>query len=281
MFVQDVIMPFRKERYTKDEHLVVLRRSILAVAIFIFLYSWLVPQTQHIMLFFAVTGAIFAGGSGAVIIGGLYWKRGSTLGAWLALGGGAVVAVAGVLVPHFWDADTNGPFILNGQEFFAVSMFVAAALYVGGSFIDTKPPPDLDLVLKRGAYAVEGEKVIEDATISKGWGIFGITNEFSLRDKVLYAVTYAWTAVWVGAFAIGTIGTLAQGETVDVATWAEYWKWYFLIQGGAALIVIVWFTIGGMNDVREMIQRLSSMERDESDDGMVRYDDPEPREPDR
>ena len=271
MFVQDVIMPFRKEPYTKEEHLKVLRRSIMGVAIFIFLYSWLVPQTQHIMLFFAVTGAIFAGGSGAVIVGGLYWRRGTTLGAWLALGGGAIVAIAGVLLPHFWDAEAEGgPFPINGQEFWALSMGTACALYVIGSLLDKPPTQDLDKVLKRGAYAVEGEKVIEDATLSKGWRLLGITPEFSLRDKVLYGVTYAWTALWVGAFAIGTVWSLMFGHTVDVMAWAEYWKWYFLVQAGASLIVIVWFTVGGLNDVREMIRRLSSMERDETDDGMVR-----------
>jgi len=270
MFVQDVVMPFRKEPYTKEEHLVVLRRSILAVAVFIFLYSWLVPQTQQIMLFFAVTGAIFAGGSGAVIIGGLYWKRGTTRGAWLALGGGAVVAVAGVLLPHFWDTDAEGPFPVNGQEFWALSMGIACLLYVGGSLLDRPPKADLDKVLNRGEYAIEGEKVIEDATLGKAWRILGITTEFSLRDKVLYAVTYAWTALWVGAFAIGTVGSLAFDRRVDLAAWAEYWKWYFLVQAGVSLIVIVWFTVGGMNDVREMISRLSTMERDEADDGMVR-----------
>jgi SSS family solute:Na+ symporter len=270
MFVQDVVMPFRKEPYTKAEHLKVLRRSILGVALFIFFYSWLVPQTQHIMLFFAVTGAIFAGGSGAVIIGGLYWKRGTALGAWLALGGGALVAVAGVLLPHFWDADANGPFPVNGQEFWALSMGTAVVLYVVGSLLGRKPPRGLDRVLKRGKFAVEGEKVIEDADLAKGWRVFGITPEFSLRDKVLYGVTYGWTALWVGAFAIGTIWSLAFGHSVDLEVWAEYWKWYFIAQAGVSLVVIVWFTVGGLNDVREMISRLSTMDRDEADDGMVR-----------
>ena len=274
MFVQDVVMPFRKTPYTKEQHLTILRRSILGVAIFIFFYSWLVPQTQHIMLFFAVTGAIFAGGSGAVIIGGLYWKRGTTRGAWMALGGGALIAVAGVLVPHFWDTEANGAFPINGQEFWALSMGAAVLLYVVGSLTDPAPPPDLDRVLKRGAYRVEGEKIIEDAGLARGWRIFGITPEFSRRDKVLYALTYGWTALWVGAFAVGTVWSLAFKNSVSVEAWAVYWKWYFIVQAATALIVIVWFTVGGLRDVKEMLHRLSSEHRDETDDGMVRRDDP-------
>jgi SSS family solute:Na+ symporter len=273
MFVQDVILPFRKKPLTPEEHLRYLRFSIYGVAGFIFLYSWFVPQTQQIMLFFAVTGAIFAGGSGAVIIGGLYWKRGTTLGAWFALGGGAVIAVAGVILPHVWRETGRGDFPVNGQEFWAISMATACVLYVVGSMLDSKPPPELDKILRRGRYAVAGEKVIEDAEMKLGWRILGFTPEFSLRDKVLYVLTYGWTFLWVAAFAVGTIWSLGFEHTVSVDAWAEYWKWYFLVQAAVALIVIVWFTVGGMRDVREMIQRLSTMDRDATDDGLVQTDE--------
>jgi SSS family solute:Na+ symporter len=72
IFIQDVIMPFRKKRLSQKQHLRLLRWSILGVAIFIFFFSLLFQQSEYIFLFFAITGAIFAGGSGAVIIGGLY-----------------------------------------------------------------------------------------------------------------------------------------------------------------------------------------------------------------
>ena len=71
IFIQDVIMPFRKKPFEKEEHIKVLRYSIFGVAIFIFLFSLLFSQSQKIALYFAVTAAIFAGGVGAVIIGGL------------------------------------------------------------------------------------------------------------------------------------------------------------------------------------------------------------------
>ena len=77
ILVQDVIMPFRDKPFDKDTHLKVLRYAILGVAVFIFLFSLLFQQNQKIALFFAITAAIFAGGSGAVIIGGLYWDRGT------------------------------------------------------------------------------------------------------------------------------------------------------------------------------------------------------------
>ena len=81
IIIQDVVMPFRNKPFDKDTHIKVLRYAIFGVAVFIFLFSLLFQQNQKIALFFAITAAIFAGGSGAVIIGGLYWKRGTTTAA--------------------------------------------------------------------------------------------------------------------------------------------------------------------------------------------------------
>ena len=98
ILVQDVIMPFREKPFDRDTHLKVLRYAILGVAVFIFFFSLLFQQNLAIALFFAITAAIFAGGSGAVIIGGLYWDRGTTKAAWTAIIIGALISVSGVLV---------------------------------------------------------------------------------------------------------------------------------------------------------------------------------------
>ena len=103
IFVQDVILPFRKKPFDKDDHLKALRYSIFGVAVFIFFFSLVFDQNQEIALYFAVTFAIFAGGVGAVIIGGLYWDRGTTEGAWAAMIVGATVAVTGTIVPSVSD----------------------------------------------------------------------------------------------------------------------------------------------------------------------------------
>ena len=100
----DVLMPFRTTPFNKDEHLKALRYSILGVAVFIFIFSLVFDQNQEIALYFAVTFAIFAGGVGAVIIGGLYWDRGTTEGAWAAMIVGASVAVTGTIVPQVSDS---------------------------------------------------------------------------------------------------------------------------------------------------------------------------------
>ena len=101
IFIQDVLMPFREKPFSKDEHIRALRYSIFGVAIFIFIFSLVFDQNQEIALYFAVTFAIFAGGVGAVIIGGLYWDRGTTEGAWAAMIIGATIAVAGTITVSY------------------------------------------------------------------------------------------------------------------------------------------------------------------------------------
>lgn len=119
IFIQDVIMPFRKKPFTKRQHLLALRLSILFVAVFIFLFSLFYHQTEAIFLFFAITGAIFAGGSGAVIIGGLYWKYGTASAAWAAMITGSTIAAGGIIlhqvIPDFYQwtgilGDRDGEF---------------------------------------------------------------------------------------------------------------------------------------------------------------------------
>jgi hypothetical protein len=51
--------------------------------------------------------------------------------------------------------------------------------------------------------------------------------------------------------------------------WETFWKVYLFIQIGLAIFVTIWFSIGGMKDIRAMFRRLREMERDPRDDGKV------------
>ena len=98
ILVQDVILPLRGDRpLSPKAHLRVLRGGILLVAVFAFTFSLLYEPNQYVAMFLSLTGAIFFGGAGAVIIGGLYWKRGSTQAAWAALCTGIVLSGGGVI----------------------------------------------------------------------------------------------------------------------------------------------------------------------------------------
>ena len=82
IFIQDVVMPFRRKPFAAKTQLLLLRLSIVFVAVFAWTFSMYFGQVSYIAMFFAITGAIYLAGAGAVIIGGLYWRRGTTAGAW-------------------------------------------------------------------------------------------------------------------------------------------------------------------------------------------------------
>jgi len=287
ILVQDVIMPLRKKPFSPKTHLLVLRLAILGVAIFIFFFSLLFQQTQKIALFFAITGAIFAGGSGAIIIGGLYWKRGTTAAAWAAMIIGAAVAVNGIIMHQIPDEllaigpDAGGVMIwakqamvfmksINGQVYWGIGMGISSLVYVVVSLMDRKKPYNLDKLLHRGQYVIEEETKIINKNPERGWKILGMGKEFTRFDKFIYIVNYVWTFGWTIVFIIGTIFNLSHEVSDD--SWMRFWRIYLLIHISLAVVSIIWFTIGGLKDMKDMIIRLRTAKRDDSDDGFITAD---------
>ena len=280
IFIQDVIMPFREKPFDKDTHIKVLRYSIFGVAIFIFLFSLLFSQSQKIALYFAVTAAIFSGGCGAVIIGGLYWDRGTTAAAWTAMVVGAVIGVGGTLVKQVssdWLAEpasyqTMKSILLflqniNGQEYWGIGMAASSLSYVTVSLAGPEKRMNMDKLLNRGKYSIDGEVKVVNAEPDLGWKIFGMGKEFTKTDKLIYIVNYAWTGMWTIVFIVGTIYNLSN--PVSNSSWMAYWKYYIYINIVVCAVIIVWFTLGGFSDLRQMIKSLKSERRDHGDDGWV------------
>jgi SSS family solute:Na+ symporter len=263
IFIQDVILPWRKKPLSKDQHLKVLKASILGVAIFIFFFSLFFKQTDAILMFFAITGAIFAGGSGAVIIGGLYTRWGNTPAAWVTMIAGSSIAVGGIILQHIYK-----DFPVNGQEFWAIAIGTSVVLYTAVSFLVKPRKFDLEKLLHRGKYTIESEFKVITQKPSLGWRMFGMGKEFTKGDKALFIVTYIWMFGWVGLFIVGTIYCLFI-HPVSTESWVKFWQVYIGIQMVMSCVVIVWFSIGGFRDLRWMLRSLSTMARDDSDIGQV------------
>ncbi|MCL7964845.1 MAG: sodium:solute symporter [marine benthic group bacterium] len=262
IFVQDVVMPLRKEPFSPEAHMRALRISIVGVAVFIFLFSLLFRQSQYIFLFFAITGAIFAGGSGAVLIGGLYWKRGTTAAAWSAMITGSTIAVGGIVVHQLID-----DFPINGQVFWGIAMAASTLVYIGVSLIGRRATFDLEDLLARGAEAGDPEPSRTGQPPTRGWRALGLGPNASRADRTIYLVTYVWIVGWTLVFAIGTAWNLTH--EVSNADWERFWKFYVALQVFVTVVVIIWFTAGGLRDVKRMLARLAVARRDSSDDGWV------------
>ena len=175
---------------------------------------------------------------------------------------GSTIAVGGILVHQLWEG-----FFINGQMFWGIAMGASSLVYILVSLLGKRQEFNLDKMLHRGEYSKEEEMKIIDPVPQKGWKVLGMGKEFTKGDKLIYIVTYVWTFAWVIVFIIGTVFNLTG--TISDNSWMEFWYYYVIIQVIASVIVIIWFTIGGIKDVKIMLYKLKTMTRDAKDDGFV------------
>jgi len=286
IFIQDVVLPLRKRPFTPKQHVYLLRCSIVFVALFAFLFSAFFQQTTYILMFMAITGAIVSG-AGVVIIGGLYWKYGTALASWAAMTIGWVIAVGKIIleqVSHFytdvvgadrglylqWMDWING---INNQWIWFWTMLLCIVTYVVVSLFRRRSSQgfDLDQMLNRGKYQIAEEHVVEESSPSLWWKILGFTREFSRTDRWLAVALVVWNFGWFGLFIVGT----ACNFMFDIPgwVWSRFWQGWIWVNLGIGLPATIWFAIGGAQDIRRLFKRLSSVERDASDDGHVEHGD--------
>lgn len=136
ILIQDVLLPWRKTPFTPRAQMWLLRGAIISVAIFGFCFSLLFAQTTYIMFFFQLTGAIWLGGAGAVILGGLYWNRGTNIAAWVTLIIGSSIAVGAFFAEKNW-VGTIYPFLHEGYPGVLNALATFCDTVTRWSFIDT------------------------------------------------------------------------------------------------------------------------------------------------
>lgn len=266
LFIQDVVVPLRKKPFTPKEHIRLLRWSMVGVALFTFAFGCLFKQTEYVIMWWAVTEAIYVGGAGAAIIGGLYWKKGTTAGAWAGLLTGSSLVVGGILARQIW----GDSFPLNGMQISFFGSILACVVYVAVSLMTCRADFNMDRMLHRGAYAVESEKKFETKSKTRvTWGrLIGLDEHFTFGDKLLAGGLFGWSMIWFGVFIVGTTWNLISPWPTEV--WSRFW---FIVGIGIpiffAAVTAVWFTWGGIRDMRLFFRRLKEERVDTLDNGMV------------
>ncbi len=271
VFLQDIVMPFRKKPFGKKQHMLFIRLSILGVAIFAFLFSLYFPNPENILMYFALINNLWLGGSGAVIIGGLYWKKGTTAAAWTSMAMGFILGALGIYFALAWPATHHGDkFFINPQWWFFDTLALCIVAYVLVSLIQNKNF-NMDKMLHRGKYAVEGEEHKESKE-SVSWfkKIFGITPEFTRGDRIIAYLIVGWFLFWLLVFCVGMVYAKIKHPTED--DWAKFWHLYLVILFFMAIVTTIWFSIGSILDIRNMFRQLRTQVRDDSDDGFIRHD---------
>ncbi|AHF90832.1 sodium:solute symporter [Opitutaceae bacterium TAV5] len=275
IFVQDVVLPFRKNKppLSPRAHIRLLRSSIIFVALFAFCWSSWFPLRDYILMYFLLTGTIYLGGSGAAIVGGLYWKRGTTAGAWTAMIAGCAVAVIGISLqsawPHIPTLVSLAPkFPVNGAWLAMIAYTTSIIGYIVVSLATCKEPFNLERMLHRGPYALAGEEAAPQLHNLPAWKrLLGFTSNFTRGDKAIYFFKLGWTAMWTLIFIVGTVLGLTIG--LSKTTWANYWLFVILLSAVVGTGTIIWFLWGGFKDLAALLRLLREKQRDIADDGQV------------
>jgi len=271
VFVQDVVVPFHKKELPAKSQMAYLRMAIIGVGVFVFLFSWWYPQRQSILMYFALINNIWLGGSGAVVIGGLYWKRGTTAAAMTSLILGAGMSIVGIVCVQAWPTIYEREFPINGQWVFFGTMVVCSIVYVLMSLLGgNKAAFNLDRLLHRGKYSIEEDWTDIEEKASPFARLFGITKEFTRFDRFTTYVVVGWFILLFIVFVVGTLYGLIFEISTD--SWARFWYWYMWQLFVVFFVSTIWLTIGGLRDVRKMYRLLRTRKRDFSDDGRVCHD---------
>ncbi|MEN6386573.1 MAG: sodium:solute symporter [Phycisphaerales bacterium] len=291
IFVQDVILPFRKKALDPKQHILLLRLSILLVAVFIFLFSLFFKENDHIFMYLTLTGSIYTGGAGSVLLGGLYWKRGSTAAAWCAMIIGGGLSFLGLTIQTAWPSLTpvllewfpNSQFInsnfnkfpYDGMVISFYAVLSAILAYIGVSMwnwlVLKRPAFNMDRMLHRGQYAIKGEHIKGETAPVTGWRSILPSKEFTGADKMLHVSLTLWTLGWFIFFVAVTVYHLLIGTTDD--WWGKFWWFFVVITVVLGTITTIWFSIGGIKDLNYMFKALRSAVIDTEDDGRVREAD--------
>ena len=306
IIVQDIILPFRKTPFTPKQQLNLLRCIIAGVAVFAFLFSFFFAQMDYILMFFAITGAIWLGGAGPVIVLGLYWKRGTTAGAFAALGSGSLLAVGGIVCQQTWAkylyptlekydlvksfswffetaSKPFNPYIVwkvtpekfpvNSQEIYFIAMLVAISLYVIVSLITCRQPFNLERMLHRGIYADSETKPRIPWSFRSAFSkIIGIDANYTKGDRILAWSVFLWSFGY--GFCLCFLGIIIWNA---IYRWPAHWwaiKFHItalFIPCIVAVISTIWFSIGGTIDLHRLFKSLASKHDDFNDDGRVHH----------
>ncbi len=305
IIVQDIILPIRGRAFTPAQQLRLLRLVIAGVAVFAFCFSLLFAQVDYILMFFAITGAIWLGGSGPCIVGGLYWRRGTAAGAFCSLVAGSTLAVAGIVAQKLWVPSlypwlsANGwlppvraavesisrpfePYVMwrvtpdkfpvNSQEIYFIALVIGVVLYGVVSLLTSHEPFNMERMLHRGRYRRADEREVTQVALtwrSAYQRLLGIDSQYTRGDRILAWAVFMYSMVWgFGSFVVLVVWNAVSRW--PNSWWANWFAVYNLaVPGIIAVVSTVWFSIGGTVDLRRLFQRLAVKEDNLLDDGRV------------
>ena len=302
---QDVILPLRKKPFTMKQHVWALRLVSIAIGMVFLMCSKYMAQLDYIQLFVTIVTAMWMGGCAPVMIFGLYSRFGTTAGAFTSVITGMALSLGTIFTMRNW-ADSVYPWLegndlvesaanflssvsapfnpyivwemnpvkfpINSYEIFFMITMITLFLYCIVSYFTMKEPFNIDRMLHRGKYNIDGDH--KETSDSPRRSIFakivGISREYTTGDKVIAWAVFFLSFVWT--FLCTFVVVLVWNV---ISPWSvEWWGMYFFIVFLIVPLILVtfsvfWFGIGGVVDLVRMFDSLKKRIVNPLDDGRV------------
>ena len=189
-WVQDFILPNFTTPPSPKLHLAIFKGVVVLIGIFFWCGSYFFAQLDYINMFVTVMCSIWMAGAGAVVTLGLYWRRGTTAGAYSALASGGGLSLLFIIIQRNWadralpwlvrhgwdegvrhfldvvsrpfnpwikwsvtDAEWATKFPINSIEIGFITGVIAVLLYILVSLCSREEPFNLERMLHRGEWA--------------------------------------------------------------------------------------------------------------------------------
>jgi SSS family solute:Na+ symporter len=128
ILVQDVLSPAIRKINSDKNRTLLIRGGILVIGLFMYFWGLYYEFTETVFRYITLTGSLAYAGMLTGLVGGIYWKKASTIGAYLAFIASAIPPVIGLARPEI-SATTAGllSFILA-----PVSLVIGSLLFPVG-----------------------------------------------------------------------------------------------------------------------------------------------------
>ncbi len=299
----------KEKQLSSVRHILMLRAMSIFVGMIFFCGSFFMAQLDYINLFCIIMTSIWLGGAGPVMVFGLYSRWGNSAGAFASLFTGMSVAVSGIILQRNWASSVypflekqqwvdgidrilrmcSAPFEpyiiwrmdavkfpINSMEMFFIAMLLGIAAYCFFSLCSGRNKFNLERMLHRGKYSDQPEKHIGT---NKTTGNFlsrilrqmtGISSDYTLFDKIIAWSVFIFTFVYQFGLTFAVVLVWHWISPRDVQWWGNYFLVVSLIVPGIiAAISTVWFTIGGIKDLKQMFRDLRTRIDNPLDNGSV------------
>jgi SSS family solute:Na+ symporter len=133
VLTEDVVNPIVGGRLSQRARLMITRVLLFVIAAFLLVWSMWYKLEQNLWDYMAVTGAIYFIGAFAVLGAGLYWRRASAAGAYIALctGAGAILGLGAVQRAFGIDGFLAEHHITSAHILLGITGLAVAGMIVG------------------------------------------------------------------------------------------------------------------------------------------------------